>query len=437
LSKHNRIFLSPPHMGREELQYIHEAFESNYIAPLGPMVDAFEREFAKKVGISHVLALSSGTAAMHLALRHLDVGPGDEVFASSLTFIGSVTPIVFQGATPVFIDSNRETWNMDPYLLAEELDICAKKGKLPKAVIPTDLYGQCIDYNRILDICKTYNVPVVIDAAEAMGAYYQKAEDRGRWTEDSEEKLEARNQVTDKTSPWRHAGYGAKAAIYSFNGNKIVTTSGGGMLASDDKKLIDHARKLSQQARENFIHYEHEEIGYNYRMSNILAAIGLGQLNILDQRVEKKHKIFEYYQQALKDMPGIEFMPEAVYGSSNRWLTVILITPEEFGADREMVRLALEAENIESRPIWKPMHLQPVFNNSEFKVPNIREKDRIKTRVVGGEIAEDLFNRGLCLPSGTTMTEEDLDRVIMVINNCREQRKSILSTGMAARFALP
>jgi dTDP-4-amino-4,6-dideoxygalactose transaminase len=405
-----RIFLSPPHMGGHELSFVNKAFESNYIAPLGPIVDAFEKEFAEKVGICYAVALSSGTAAMHLALRHLGIGLGDEVFASTLTFIGSVTPVVFQGATPVFIDSERSTWNMDPDLLAGELEACAKRGKLPKAVIPTDLYGQCADYSRIFETCKRYEVPVIMDAAEAMGAYYQRSENGSRKPE-------------DKTT-WLHAGVDAKAAIYSFNGNKIITTSGGGMLASDDKELIDHARKLSQQARENFIHYEHEEIGYNYRMSNILAAIGLGQLKVLDDRVAKKRRIFEYYNQALENVPGIEFMPEAPYGISNRWLTVILITPEVFGSDHEVVRLALEAENIESRPIWKPMHSQPVFQVARCKVQGAKFKgnlkDKIKARVVGGKVAEDLFNRGLCLPSGTAMTEADLDRVIEVIASCRK-----------------
>jgi dTDP-4-amino-4,6-dideoxygalactose transaminase len=434
----NRVFLSPPHMSGEELQFIHEVFKSNYIAPLGPMVDVFEKEFSEKIGIPYALALSSGTAAMHLALRHLGIGQGDEVFASTLTFIGSVTPIVFQGATPVFIDSDRATWNMDPCLLEEELDACAKRGKLPKAVIPTDLYGQCANYSRIFEICKGYDVPVIVDAAEAMGATYNKAgcrvqgarckEERGLDSDVSnklpEQNKEAICAAAGQPSTTHHAGYGAKAAIYSFNGNKIMTTSGGGMLASDDKELIDHARKLSQQARENFIHYEHEEIGYNYRMSNILAAIGLGQLKVLDERGEKKRKIFEYYKQALGNISGIEFMPEAPYGKSNRWLTVVLITPEEFGADHETVRLALESENIESRPIWKPMHMQPVFNISGSKVQGarykVKEKKRVKARVVGGEVSEDLFNRGLCLPSGTAMTEDDLDRVIGVIAGCRK-----------------
>jgi len=395
-------------MSGDELKLIHKAFESNYIAPLGPMVDAFEKAFAEKVGIPNCLALSSGTAAMHLALRHLGIGADDEVFASTLTFIGSVTPIVFQGSTPVFIDCDRESWNMDTNLLAEELERCAKKGKVPKAVIPTDLYGQCADYNRIFEICKRYDVPVIVDAAEALGAYCQRSE--------------IRNQKSEETLGWVHAGVGAKAAIYSFNGNKIITTSGGGMLASDDKELIDHARKLSQQARENYPHYEHEEIGYNYRMSNILAAIGLGQLKVLEERGKRKQEIFNYYFNALNNVPGIEFMPEAPYGKSNRWLTVILITPEEFGADHETVRLALEAENIEARPVWKPMHLQPVFQIEKESGKRKKKTGKIKydARVVRGEVAEDLFNRGLCLPSGTAMTNEDMDRIVETIMRCRK-----------------
>jgi len=419
-------------MGGEELQFIHEAFESNFIAPLGPMIDAFEKAFAEIVGIPNCLALSSGTAAIHLALRHLGIGLGDEVFASTLTFIGSATPIIFQGASPVFIDSDRITWNMDPDLLSEELESCAKTGKLPKAVIPTDVFGQCSDYNRIFKICGRYDVPVIIDAAEAMGAKYQRTDNRGQRAEvpyqllgdgKTEDENLRGSEAQRPSDLWCHAGVGAKAAIYSFNGNKIMTTSGGGMLASDDKEFIDHARKLSQQARENFPHYEHEEIGYNYRMSNILAAIGLGQLKVLDDRVERKRKIFDYYKLALENVPGIEFMPEAQYGRSNKWLTVILITPEEFGADHETVRLALEAENIESRPIWKPMHMQPVFQIAGLKAQGAMPKkksqtNRVKARAVGGEVARGLFKKGLCLPSGTAMTEEVLDRVIEVIIKC-------------------
>jgi len=397
-------------MGGEELRFIQEAFESNYIAPLGPQVDAFEQEFANKVGIAHAVAVSSGTAAMHLALRVLGVGPGDEIFASTLTFIGSATPILFQGAMPVFVDSDRSTWNMDPDLLDRELKACAKRGKLPKVVVPTDLYGQCCDYDRILRPCEKYGVPVIADAAEAMGSYYQRGEGRGQRTEDRK-----------KGRIWSHAGVRARAAVFSFNGNKILTTSGGGMLASDDRDLIEQARFLSQQARDPAPHYEHSTFGYNYRMSNILAAIGRGQLKVLEERVEKRHQIFEHYKDALGDLPGIEFMPEASYGKSNRWLTVILISPDEFGADREQVRLALEAENIEARPLWKPMHMQPVFDVLGYTAQGTRYtgKARNPARVLGGEVAEDLFNRGLCLPSGTAMTDSDLDHIISAIRRCR------------------
>jgi dTDP-4-amino-4,6-dideoxygalactose transaminase len=448
-----RIFLSPPHMGGEEEAFIRMAFESNFIAPLGPMVDAFEKEFAQTVGIPHVAALSSGTAGLHLALHILGVGQGDEVFASTLTFIGSVTPITFQGASPVFIDAigsvtpitfqgaspvfidaDRATWAMDPDLLDRELKACRKRGKLPKAVVPTDLYGQCIDYERILEICEYYNVPVVADAAEALGAKYQKSEIRSQKSGvgsvqraegskqeavDIGQRAEDRDRKSGRVEgQWLHAGKGARAAVFSFNGNKIITTSGGGMLASDDEELVEKARFLSQQARDPAPHYEHTEIGYNYRMSNILAAIGRGQLRVLNERVNKKREIFDYYETALKDLPGFEFMPEARYGRSNRWLTVLLISPEEFGADREDVRLALEEENIEARPVWKPMHMQPVFQVGGLKVQGLRlkaRKGKYRARVVGGEVSEDLFNRGLCLPSGTAMTEEDLERVVSVI----------------------
>ena len=402
-----RIFLSPPHMGGEEMRFVQEAFESNYIAPLGPMVDAFEREFADYIGIKHCVALSSGTAAMHLALRLLGIGPGDEVFASTLTFIGSVTPIVFQGMTPVFIDCDRESWNMDPDLLEAELERCVKKGKVPKAAVPTDLYGQCADYSKIFEICNKYNIPALVDSAEALGAKYKNHGDRS-WV------------IGDGTQgQWIHAGKGAKAAIFSFNGNKIITTSGGGMLASDDKDFIEKARFLSQQAREPYPHYEHTEIGYNYRMSNIVAAIGRGQLRVLDERVEQKRKIFDFYRNRLRDIPGISFMPEAPYNRCTRWLTVMLVDPEKFGSDRESIRLALETENIESRPVWKPMHLQPVFSTSGPAANN--GKKQYTARVVGGNVSEQLFENGLCLPSGTALSEKNLSRITEIILNCRKK----------------
>jgi dTDP-4-amino-4,6-dideoxygalactose transaminase len=380
-------------MGSLELDYIKAAFDSNYIAPLGPQLDAFERAFSQYTGIEHCVALSSGTAALHLVMRMLDIAPGDEVFASTLTFMGSVSPVVFQGARPVFIDADVRTWNMDPDLLAAELARCARRGRLPKAVVPTDLYGQSADLKRILDICRVYRIPVVADSAEALGA----------------------------SCNGRHAGAGAFATAFSFNGNKIITTSGGGMLASDDSALIGKARHLSQQARQPVVHYEHTEIGYNYRMSNIVAAIGLGQLEVLEERVKRKREIFDYYRADLGDLQGIEFMPEAEYGRCTRWLTVILITPSEFGADRETVRLALEAENIESRPVWKPMHLQPVFNINNGGAPEDSKKT-YPARVVGGAVSEDLFDRGLCLPSGTAMGEEDLDRVVKIIKAMGRRR---------------
>jgi len=382
MQNHKRIYLSPPHLSGEEMKYVQEAFESNYIAPTGPMINLFEREFAEKVGIAHAVAVSSGTAAMHLAMRVLGVGAGDEVIASTLTFIGSVSPVVFQGTTPVFIDSDRMSWNMDPNLLAEEIEACRKRGRMPKAVIPTDLYGQCADMDRIREICDPYGIPVISDSAEAVGSSYNG----------------------------HFSGSTAKAGVYSFNGNKIITTGGGGMLASNDGDFIKRARFLSQQARDRAPHYEHSEIGYNYRMSNILAAIGRGQLRVLEERVKAKRKIFDYYQKALTDLPGIEFMPEAPYSRSNRWLTVILVRPQVFGVDREEIRAALERENIESRPVWKPMHLQPVFKGC---------------RIRGGGVSEDHFRRGLCLPSGTQMTEIDLERVVGVIRNVKKGKLEI------------
>jgi len=362
-------------MGGGELDLVQQAFASNYIAPLGPMVDAFERDFCAYTGLPHAVALSSGTAAMHLALRCLGVGNGDIVLASTLTFIGGVTPILFQGATPVFIDCGCTTWNMDPDLADEALKELKREGKCPRVVVATDLYGQCIDYDRLAAVCSAHGAVLVSDSAEAMGARYKG----------------------------RHAGVDAIAAVYSFNGNKILNTAGGGMLASHDKALIDHARKLSQQAREPVPHYEHVETGYNYRMSNILAAIGCGQLKVLEDRVTRKRQIFDRYVRDLGGLPGVTFMPEAPYGRSNRWLSILLIDPDLAGTDREAVRLALEAQNIESRPVWKPMHLQPVFSGC---------------RVYGGTVSEELFRCGLCLPSGTALSEADLDRIVDAIKAC-------------------
>jgi dTDP-4-amino-4,6-dideoxygalactose transaminase len=357
--------------GREQ-QLVQEVFDSNWIAPVGPQVDAFEQEFAAAVGAPHALALSSGTAGLHLALQLVGVDRGDEVLVSTLTFAASVYPIFYLGGYPTFIDSERASWNMDPGLLAVTLETRARAGRLPRAVVLVHLYGQSADVDPILAACQRHEVPLVEDAAEALGATYKG----------------------------RTPGTFGKAGIYSFNGNKIITTSSGGMLVSADESLIAHARKLATQARDPAAHYEHSEIGYNYRLSNVLAAIGRGQLTVLPDRVTAHRRNFDYYAQALKDVPGISFMPEALWGRSTRWLTCILIDPAQFGADREAVRLALEHENIEARPVWKPMHLQPVFAGYQS---------------VGGAVAEDLFEHGLCLPSGSSLTEADLARIAETI----------------------
>jgi pyridoxal phosphate-dependent aminotransferase EpsN len=369
-----RIYLSPPHIGKLEEKYVAEAFASNWIAPLGPQVDAFEQEFCKATGATHAAALSSGTAALHLALQLVGVGAGDEVLVSTLTFCASVFPILYLDASPVFIDSETTSWNMDPALLAAELERRARRGRLPKAVVLVHLYGQSADLDLILGACDWYGVPLVEDAAEALGASYKG----------------------------RTPGIFGKAGIFSFNGNKIITTSGGGMLVSEDQALIARARRLATQARDPAPHYEHSEIGYNYRMSNVLAAIGRGQLQVLSQRVAARQRNYQLYREALGDLPGFEFMPESPWGSHSRWLTCLTIDPEVAGTDREKVQLTLEEANIEARPVWKPMHLQPVFT----EYPS-----------VGGEVAERLFSRGLCLPSGSNLSASDRDRVINVVRH--------------------
>ena len=374
-----RIFLSPPHLDGDERALLLEAFDSNWITTLGPQVDAFEAEMCARTGIGHAAALSSGTAALHLALLMLGVGPGDEVVCSDLTFAASANAVAYLGATPVFIDSARGTWNMDPDLLAEELEDLRARGRRAKAAIVVDLYGQCADYDRIMPVCAAHGVPVVEDAAEALGAAYQG----------------------------KAAGRFGAMGVFSFNGNKIVTTSGGGMLVSDDPDLVRRAKFLSTQARDPAPHYQHSHVGYNYRMSNLLAAVGRGQLARLDAKIARRREINRLYRERLGGLPGLEFMPVAGYGTPNHWLTVVLITPELFGADREAVRLALEAENIESRPIWKPMHLQPVFKGC---------------RIRGGEVGEDLFAGGLCLPSGNQMRDEDVERVAALVAGCQKGR---------------
>ena len=367
-----KVFLSPPHMGGLEQQFVADAFASNWVTPLGPHVDAFEREFAMAIGARHAAALSSGTAALHLALALLGVGPGDEVFVPTFTFVASVNPVRYLGARPVFIDCELRSWGMDPGLLLEALETWAEAGRLPKAVVLAHLYGASCNLDPILDACETFGVPLIEDAAESLGATYRE-----------------------------HApGTFGRVGIFSFNGNKIITTAGGGMLVSDDADLVAHARKLATQARDPAPHYQHSEIGYNYRLSNVLAAIGRGQLHMLEDRVASRRRNFERYVDALGDLPGLEFMPEPEWGRHTRWLTCLTIDPDEFGTDREAVRLALEAENIEARALWKPMHLQPVFASCER---------------VGGQVAEALFSRGLCLPSGSSLTVSELDRVAAVV----------------------
>ncbi len=364
-----KIYLSPPHMGPEERALLLDAFDSNWIAPLGPHVDAFERELALKVGVPHAVALSSGTAALHLALIVMGVGPGDEVLTSSLTFAATANAIRYVGAVPVFVDSERSTWNIDPDLVAQALEDRARRGRLPRALVAVDLYGQCADYDRLLEACGRYDIPIIEDAAEALGSTY-----RGR-----------------------AAGSMGVLGVYSFNGNKIITTSGGGMLVSPRREWIDRARFLSTQARDAAPHYQHSQIGHNYRLSNLLAAVGRGQLGRLEERVAQRRANNAAYRDALGDLPGVDFMPEAAFGVSNCWLTCITIDPARFGATRDDVRLRLEGLDIEARPVWKPMHLQPIFAGAEM---------------VGGAVAEDLFARGLCLPSGSSLTADDRRRVI-------------------------
>jgi pyridoxal phosphate-dependent aminotransferase EpsN len=354
---------------------VQEAFASNWIAPAGPALDRFEREFAACVGARHATAVVSGTAAIHLGLQVAGVGPGDEVLCSTLTFVASANPIRYLGGVPVFIDSDRETWNLDPNLLEDFLRRRAAAGKVPKALVLVHLYGQSADLGPILALCERHGVSVVEDAAEALGARYGD----------------------------RAPGTFGLCGIFSFNGNKIITTSGGGMLVSDDEAFIDKARHLATQARDRSDYYQHSKVGYNYRMSNVLAALGLGQLRLLESRVRARREIFARYVGLLGDLPGLSFMPEASYGRCSRWLTCVLIDSAKFGADRERVRMELEARNIEARAVWKPLHQQPLFSGCER---------------AGGAVADELFATGLCLPSGSALTEADLQRVAAGVRAC-------------------
>lgn len=371
-----RIYLSSPHMGPYEQSFVQEAFDTNWIAPVGPHVDAFEREFAEAIGGRYAVAVTSGTAALHLALKLCGVTEGDEVLVSTLTFCASVNPILYERGVPVFIDSEYSSWNLDPNLVEDVFRQRARVGKRPAALVVVHLYGQSADLDPLIDLCERYGVTLIEDAAEALGASYKG----------------------------RAPGTFGRAGIFSFNGNKIITTSGGGMLVTEDGDLAAHARKLATQAREPAPHYEHTEVGYNYRMSNVLAGIGRGQLRVLEERVVARRRNFAFYEEHLGPLPGITFMPEAPWGRHTRWLTCMLVDPEAFGADREQIRLALEAENIEARPVWKPMHLQPVYASYPC---------------VGGQIAEELFERGLCLPSGSNLSEMDLERVVEIVQKTR------------------
>jgi dTDP-4-amino-4,6-dideoxygalactose transaminase len=374
-----RIYLSPPHMGPDERKLLLDAFDSNWIAPLGPHVEAFEHELASRTAVPHAAALSSGTAALHLALQLVGVGRGDDVIVSSLTFAATANPVTYLGARPVFIDSETKTWNLDPDLLEEELETRRRDGRpMPKAVVVVDLYGQCANYTRLEPLCARYGVPLIEDAAEALGATWNG----------------------------KPAGGFGVLGVFSFNGNKIITTSGGGMLVGSDKALIDKARFLATQARDPAPHYQHSHVGYNYRLSNLLAAVGRGQLRVLDDRIAARRRNRAFYERAFADVPGVRFMPVASEGTWNGWLTVIVVDPKAFGATREQIRVALEKENIESRPVWKPMHLQPVFADCPMR---------------GGAVSAAIFEDGLCLPSGSSLTVAELERVASLVLSLRSR----------------
>jgi len=367
-----KIWLSSPHMGGNEQKFVNDAFETNWIAPLGPHVNGFEEDIVAFTGSKHAAALSAGTAALHLALIMLDVKAGDEVICQSMTFSASANPIAYQGATPVFVDSERDTWNMDPEKLREAIKERFASGKKPKAIIPVHLYGMPAKMDEIMQIANEYDIPVIEDAAEALGS----------------------------TLDGQAMGTFGQLGILSFNGNKIITTSGGGALISESEDYIKKARFLATQARDNAPHYEHTHIGYNYRMSNVCAAIGRGQMEVLQDRVEQRRKNFDFYKEQLGDLKGVSFLEEPAGYYSNRWLSTILVDPATSGTNREEIRLHLEKDNIESRPLWKPMHMQPIFKGTPY---------------YGSGVSEELFANGLCIPSGSNLTEEDLNRVVTKI----------------------
>jgi pyridoxal phosphate-dependent aminotransferase EpsN len=366
-----RILLSVPHMEGHEQDYVREAFDTNWMSTVGPNIDAFEREFEALVGLPAV-ALASGTAAIHLGLRLLGVGPGDEVISPTLTFVASVNPIVYQGARPVFVDSERTSWNMDPQRLHDVLKAKAAKNRLPRAVVVVHLYGQSADLAPILETCARYDVPVLEDAAEALGTLYQG----------------------------KQVGTFGQVGAFSFNGNKIITTTGGGMLVARDPQRVNRARFWSTQARDAGVAYEHTQLGYNYRLSNVLAGIGRGQLQVLEKRVEQRRAVAFGYRAGLADVPGIELMPQAAFGRHTNWLSVFTVDEATFGISRDELIRRLHAADIEVRPVWKPMHLQPLYAASER---------------FGGEVAADLFQRGICFPSSSSLTAEDQQRVVSAV----------------------
>jgi len=376
-----KIWLSSPHMGGMERHFVEEAFDTNWIAPIGPNVNEFEKEVAEYVGVKAAAAMTSGTAAIHIALRLLGVEQGDEVFCSSLTFSGSANPIIYEKAKPVFIDSEKESWNMSPLALEKALKAGKKKGKLPKALIVVNLYGQSANFDEIITLCRAYKVPIIEDAAESLGATY-----KGRQT-----------------------GTFGDFGVFSFNGNKIITTSGGGMLVSNDVEKINKAKFLITQARDPARHYQHSELGFNYRMSNVVAGIGRGQLRVLDLRVEQKRKIYEFYRDNLAEIQDIQMMPIAEFGTPNYWLSTMTLRPESKVRPIDIM-VTLEKENIESRPVWKPMHLQPFFKDGTF----------FNHRVEGRSVAKELFDEGVCLPSDTNMSQKDLENIVKIIKRCWE-----------------
>jgi dTDP-4-amino-4,6-dideoxygalactose transaminase len=370
--KDGRIYLSPPHVGEAEGDRLLATLESGWVAPLGPEVDAFEREVAALAGRRGGAATNSGTAALHLALRILGVDTGDDVLMPSLTFVATASAAVYLGARPVFLDVSPGTWTIDPALVADELARRSARGRRPAAVVAVDLYGQCADYDALTAICAEHDVPLVVDAAESLGATY-----RGR-----------------------ASGSAGVLAVFSFNGNKIITTSGGGMLVGDDEGHVARARGLSAQARVPVAHYEHTEIGYNYRLSNVLAALGRAQLDALPHRLSRRRQINAEYRRQLEDLPGLEFMPVAAYGEPSHWLTVVQLDPESASCSPEALRLRLEESDVEARPTWKPLHLQPVFAG---------------TPTWGAPVSERIFARGLCLPSGSDLTEAEQDKVVTLV----------------------